>query len=95
MDLSGLSWNLQAEASEGGEGLREEVAADVSVAVGHLAKAERCATEVLARLGQSHSMARLLQGRAASVAARLPEMQACPPWLPAGWCHAVNGHVPP
>ena len=61
---------------ESEEGLKEAVAADVSVAVGLLAKAEQCATDVLTRLGQSHSMARLLEGQAASVAAQLPEMQA-------------------
>ena len=67
---------FQAEHLGHVEGLKEAVAADVSVAVSLLARAERCATDVLARLGQSHSMAKLLEGQAASVAAQLPEMQA-------------------
>lgn len=69
---------LQTESPERVDGLQEAIGADASVAVGFLAKAERCATDVLARLGQSHSMARLLEGQAASVAAQLPEMQASP-----------------
>ena len=78
---------LQAAASEDVEGFKEAIGADASVAVGLLAKAEQCATDVLARLGQSHTMARFLEGQAASVAAQLPEMQASPfpmhftPWF--------------
>ncbi len=76
---------LQGElSSEDVEGLKEAIDADASVAVSLLAKAEQCATEVLTRLGQSHSMARFLEGQAASGAAQLPEMQASPLCL----CHA-------
>ena len=50
--------------------------ADASTAVSILVRAEQCISEVLARLGRSHSsMAGLLEGRAASMAAQLPEMQ--------------------
>ena len=52
------------------------VAADASIAVKILAKAEHCASEVLTRLGQSHSMAMFLEGQAACMAVQLPEMQA-------------------
>lgn len=60
------------------EGMKEAVTADARVAVSVLAKAEQCASEVLARLGQSHSVALLLEGQAAAVAAQLPEMQVRP-----------------
>ena len=83
----------QTDSSKGVEGLKEAMCADASVAVRLLAKAEQCATDVLARLGQSHSMARLLEGQAASVAAQLPEMQAspaCPHLVPC--CHADPEH---
>ena len=69
---------VQAEGAKSAEGVKEAFTADARVAVSVLAKAEQCASEVLVRLGQSHSMALLLEGQAASVAAQLPEMQARP-----------------
>ena len=61
---------------QGAAELREAVAADASSAVSILVRAEQFASEVLARLGRSHaSMAGLLEGQAASMAAQLPEMQ--------------------
>lgn len=69
---------VQAEGAKSAEGMKEALTADARVAVSVLAKAEQCASEVLVRLGQSHSMALLLEGQAASVAAQLPEMQARP-----------------
>ena len=73
---------VQAGGAESAKGMKEAVTADARVAVGVLAKAEQCASEVLARLGQSHSMALLLEGQAAAVAAQLPEMQARPSLSP-------------
>jgi hypothetical protein len=72
----------QAGGAGVADGLKDAVIADACAVVSVLAKAEQRASEVLARLGHSHSsMARLLEGQAASVAAQLPEMQARPPRL--------------